>query len=425
MSDEGVSSANVSSVKATKNAQKKWDENAENYIANCTRFEVRIDPSVVIALRTGWEILKPSKLFDEGAMLPLMGVLEDNDHVKKLNLSSAAMHDSRFRSSGNGNSNARVLGGILKENTTLTEVNLCDTGLDDDGLGEVSDALLVNSTITSLNLSSNHFGEVGAEKLRQALEHNSTLKTLDLSRNALGFRSINAIVCSCAPKGMTLSTNGNFVFEEILNSVSHGIAFIFSVVGACVLVTAAAESNMTVYHFWACMIYSFSLMFLFLSSCLYHSFFMLPHTSRILQILDHVGIYMLIAGSYTPFLLIGLHNSTSARVLLTAEWIGAAFGSVFATCSDLNAPMSTVIELVMFLTMGLGCCFVYNELFSLPEKALYMLALGGGTYIGGIVFFVLGEVKPIFHVVWHMFVVLAATIHWFAIYFYILHLPVV
>ena len=78
---------------------------------------------------------------------------------------------------------------------------------------------------------------VGAEKLRAALTENSTIKVLDLSRNALGFRSINALLCSCASKGMVVQTNGNFVFEEILNSLSHGLAFLASVVGANLLIS--------------------------------------------------------------------------------------------------------------------------------------------------------------------------------------------
>ena len=96
---------------------------------------------------------------------------------------------------------------------------------------------------------------------------------------------------------------GNYAFEEILNSTSHGIAFLFSCLGCIILMSEAmADSHGKEKfvgegpRFWACAIYSFSLMFLFLSSSLYHSFFMLPTASRVLQILDHVGIYMLIAG---------------------------------------------------------------------------------------------------------------------------------
>lgn len=68
---------------------------ADNYVKNCKKFEVTVDPSVVIALRTGWSILKPSKTHGEGSLLPLMGILENNNHVTKINLEDISMIDGR------------------------------------------------------------------------------------------------------------------------------------------------------------------------------------------------------------------------------------------------------------------------------------------------------------------------------------------
>jgi Ran GTPase-activating protein (RanGAP) involved in mRNA processing and transport len=96
------------------------------------------------------------------------------------------------------------------------------TGLDDDGIGEICESIRLNRSVTSLNLSYNYFGEVGAERLRAALIENSTLKRLDLSRNALGFQSINALLCSCSPKGVSVKTNG----EEF--SRNHSVGFYIS-----------------------------------------------------------------------------------------------------------------------------------------------------------------------------------------------------
>ena len=106
---------------------------------------------------------------------------------------------------------------------------------------QLCDSLRLNTSIKNLNLSNNHFGESGAEKLRNALLNNRTIKVLDLSRNALGFRSINALLCSCKSNGMYVQTNGNFVFEEILNSLSHGLAFLASVVGANLLISQVSK----------------------------------------------------------------------------------------------------------------------------------------------------------------------------------------
>ena len=68
---------------------------AETYVENCRKFDLTVDPSVVIALRTGWNILKPSKAYGEGSLLPLMGILEDSKHITKVNLEDVSMHDDR------------------------------------------------------------------------------------------------------------------------------------------------------------------------------------------------------------------------------------------------------------------------------------------------------------------------------------------
>lgn len=169
---------------------------------------------------------------------------------------------------------------ILQKNKWIEELDLSNNGLDDDGIREISTGLAKNTSIRELNLSSNHFTEVGAMYLSQALKQNSFLRKLDLSRNALGFRSISILRSCCQPRDIQVETFGNYVFEEILNSVTHGIAFLGSVIGANVLISDTMEVYKDDYHFWACAIYSFALMFLFLSSSLFHSFFMLP-TSKL------------------------------------------------------------------------------------------------------------------------------------------------
>lgn len=73
----------------------EYEAAAEKYVSNCKKFDVAVDPSVVIALRTGWSILKPSKANGEGTLLPLMGILENNKHITKVNLEDVAMQDDR------------------------------------------------------------------------------------------------------------------------------------------------------------------------------------------------------------------------------------------------------------------------------------------------------------------------------------------
>lgn len=107
-------------------------------------------------------------------------------------------------------------------------------------------------------------------------------------------------------------------------------------------------------------------------------------------------------------------------MLLAGQWIIALFGSIFATCSDLNSPTTTIIELVMFLIMGFGLVVVWPFISTMLSPVAFQLLLAGGAaYVVGIVFFIMGEWKPIFHTIWHLFVVLGASLHWFDIYFYV------
>eukprot|EP00611_Tribonema_gayanum_P010172 TRINITY_DN2009_c0_g1_i1.p1 TRINITY_DN2009_c0_g1~~TRINITY_DN2009_c0_g1_i1.p1 ORF type:complete len:389 (+),score=133.07 TRINITY_DN2009_c0_g1_i1:108-1169(+) len=273
-------------------------------------------------------------------MLPLAGILDTNEHIRSLVLHGAGMHN-RKPMAGNGNSNARVLRTMLRRNKAVSLLDLSNTGLDNDGVAEVSQILAESESLTSLNLARNYFGAPGAKALEDALGVNETLQHLDVSRNALGFRSINALQqkclhrrCGCA---ITVHADGNYVFEEVLNSLSHALGFIMSIIGTILLMSEASGPERSPVQFWACAVFSTSLMILYLSSTLFHSFFMIPHVAYILQIADHVAIYLLIAGSYTPFLMIGLHGSTIGGVVVVVEWVAALVGSIFSISCDLKS----------------------------------------------------------------------------------------
>jgi len=108
-------------------------------------------------------------------------------------------------------------------------------------------------------------------------------------------------------------------------------------------------------------------------------------------------------------------------MLIVAQWLFALLGSIFAACSDLNAPATTRIELTFFLVMGCSVIIILPEITATFEyPALLLLGLGGLLYLSGVIFFVLGNYKPIYHTIWHVFVVAAAAIHWFDVYFFII-----
>lgn len=191
----------------TVNEESEAEANVRKYIENCKMYDIKIDPGVVIALKTKWHILQPTTEFSEGSMLPLMGVLDHNKHIKHLKLASAAMIINR--SAGNGNSNARCLSSILSANDSVEELDVSDTGIDDDGIMEICTVIKESKTITKLNLSSNHFTEKGVDALSKVLHNNQYITHIDLSRNALGFQAINTIECACIkPKNIHMDTHG-------------------------------------------------------------------------------------------------------------------------------------------------------------------------------------------------------------------------
>lgn len=117
------------------------------------------------------------------------------------------------------------------------------------------------------------------------------------------------------------------------------------------------------------------------------SFFMVPGAKDILQIFDHVSIYLLIAGSYTPFMMIAMHHSVEANVLLVMEWTTALTGIVIslATCSvGVINQTTNLLEVMIYLAMGVAILCVWNQLVvSICTAALQLLIGGGVAYIAG------------------------------------------
>jgi len=255
------------------------------YAELCRKFYVPIDPSVVIALKTKWHILRPTKQFGEGHLLPLAPILAYNKYVKSLILKDTSMVQNP--NAGNGNSNMRILGYILRNNDTIEHLDISNIGLDADGIIELCTALRHNHSLKSLNISRNYFGAEGSKLLEDILHEKGNLEKIDISGNALAFKYVKGIEKALNKaignnSNIVLNVEGNYVFEEILNSLSHAIGFILSMIGTGMLMKATYnhESHR---HFWACLIFGISWMFLYIVSTLFHSFFMLPNVKGVLN----------------------------------------------------------------------------------------------------------------------------------------------
>ena len=196
---------------------------------------------------------------------------------------------------------------------------------------------------------------------------------------------------------------------EIINSIIHGFGIIFGIVSIPVLIALAIKSNNTPGVIGAA-IYGFCFLQLFTFSTLYHGF-QHAQVKRVLEILDHISIYFLIAGTYTPFLLIYLNN-TFGISLLVILWSLTALGIIFKL---FFTGRWNVLSTIIYIFMGCIMIFGGRTFFvEIPGDVMTMILIGGGLYLLGVIFY-LWEKYPFNHAVWHFFVLAAAVCHYVAI----------
>ena len=199
------------------------------------------------------------------------------------------------------------------------------------------------------------------------------------------------------------------VGEEIANSITHGIGTALSVIGGIALIVFAALYG-DIWRLVSFSIYSVTLIILYLASTLYHSV-RDPQLKKIFKILDHVCIYLLIAGTYTPFLLVSLRGPWG-WTLLGVIWGLALIGIIFKT---LSAQRFRRVLVLGYLLMGWLCVIAGHELLvRVPAGGLFWLALGGVLYTVGVLFYAWRKL-PYGHAIWHLFVLGGSLCHYLAV----------
>lgn len=202
--------------------------------------------------------------------------------------------------------------------------------------------------------------------------------------------------------------------EEIANAVAHGLGAAASIV-ALTLMMVKAGPTLSAWEITGLAIYGASLIILFLSSTLYHSFTHAP-TKAVLKRLDHCAIFLLIAGTYTPFLMISLHTPT-ATALLVALWLLALGGVIFKIFFVHKFKRASLIT---YLVMGWLALLVGPDLYrALPPPAFKLLIAGGLSYTIGAAFYA-AKKYPYTHAIWHLFVLGGAACHCVAIAVYVI-----
>ncbi|WP_158125559.1 PAQR family membrane homeostasis protein TrhA [Vibrio fluvialis] len=211
-----------------------------------------------------------------------------------------------------------------------------------------------------------------------------------------------------------MSNTAYSVKEEVANAISHGVGLILGIVGLVLLLVKAVDHRADALTIVSMSIYGDSMIALFLASTLYHA---IPHQNakRWLKTFDHCAIYLLIAGSYTPFLLVSLRTPLAFGLMIVI-WSIALIGIIMKIAFVYRFKR---LSLVTYLTMGwLSLIVIYQLALNLDVGGLTLLAAGGVVYSLGVIFYVAKRI-PYNHAIWHAFVLAGCACHFLAIYLYI------
>ncbi|MDD5057176.1 MAG: hemolysin III family protein [Sideroxydans sp.] len=200
--------------------------------------------------------------------------------------------------------------------------------------------------------------------------------------------------------------------EEVANSISHAIGLLAAIAGTPLLIAHALQHGDTGYLV-GCSIFAATMILLYLASTLYHALY---HSSlkRVFQVIDHAVIYLLIAGTYTPFTLGVLHGAWGWS-MFGVIWGLAAIGIVLKVIYRMEHPY---ISTALYLAMGWLILVAVKPFYtSVPAAGLIWLLVGGLSYTVGVAFFVTDKHLRYGHFIWHWFVLGGTVSHYFAVWY--------
>lgn len=296
---------------------------------------------------------------------------------------------------GLGSHGALTLAKVLQVTEHVKELFLERNKIGSFGASAIFMACATNSSMEKISMRRCRVGERGAIAFATYLVPSkvSALRIADLSSNYIGYRGSIVIEKAVQERErkhlppLILDLEGNLVFQEIMNSVTHGLGVLLAFAGAGIMSEAVRGSSQR--HVWSCGVYSTSLVVLYISSTLFHSFFTMRHTKWVFEVLDKCAIYILIAGSYTPFLQVILaHEPLWSEGLLGFLWLLCVMG-VGVEFFFPSWQHKGKFSLAMYLGMGWSALVCLPEVArTAPHEAIDFMALGGVAYTAGVPFFV-------------------------------------
>jgi hemolysin III len=206
--------------------------------------------------------------------------------------------------------------------------------------------------------------------------------------------------------------------DILANAITHGIGAALAIVGAVYLIVASTRG--TALDIVSCSIFSGTLILVYICSTLYHSL-VRTRARPVFHILDHSSIYLLIAGTYTPFTLVSLRGPLGWSVF-AVEWALAIAGVLFKSLAmeHFKAGKLAILSALVYLFQGWLIVFAVRPLVdAIGWHGMAWLGAGGLAYTLGMVFFALDH-HPYFHAAWHIFVLAGSAAHYFAILYYVL-----
>ncbi len=203
--------------------------------------------------------------------------------------------------------------------------------------------------------------------------------------------------------------------EELWNGLTHAVGFFFAALGGVYLMYEAVLTGDAV-KIIAGAIYTVSLMLMFAMSATYH-LVTAPELKRLFRSFDHLSIYLLIAGTYTPFTLVTLRGNSTGFIIFLSVWGCALLG--FGT-NFIKSEKTKWVRVILSLAMGWAIVFAIGDIMDmLSAWGILLLLIGGLSYTVGVVFYAFLKMKYM-HTVWHVFVIIGAATHYFAVLYYVI-----
>ncbi len=203
--------------------------------------------------------------------------------------------------------------------------------------------------------------------------------------------------------------------EEYVNTITHGIGMVLSIFAFFLILHRTLEIGKSRVIIGG-LIFAATLLLMYTFSTLYHSV-RTARKKRIFRMLDHIAIYLLIAGTYTPFMLITLRDEVWGNRILWVIWALAFLGIIYKTTA-----LGRYKKFSLFLYLGMGWLVIFAAvpmIRMLPMEALTLVILGGLSYTLGTIFYRWKKL-PFHHAIWHLFVLGGSIFHFFAVFFYVI-----